>query len=264
MVVSVLGSSSGGNATLVATPSTQILIDAGRGPRQVLKAMDSIGYDARELDAVLLSHEHGDHAGNAISIARQAGLCPIFATRWTQEAEWAATVKKPDFMETLQIGHELQVGDITITPFTIPHDAADPVGFRVSHQGVNAAVLLDCGTMTPLINQYLMDCAVVVIDSNYDEELLENGPYDQRVKDRVSSSLGHLSNRQVAEWITGLWDGQSHHIILGHLSRDHGNKPGNNTPVLARTAALKACDARGIRPNVITADANEPTTPLNL
>lgn len=258
MVVSVLGSSSGGNATLVATPSTQILIDAGRGPRQVLKAMDSIGYDARELDAVLLSHEHGDHAGNAISIARQAGLCPIFATRWTQEAEWAATVKKPDSMETLQIGQELQVGDIAITPFTIPHDAADPVGFRVSHQGVNAAVLLDCGYMTPLINQHLTDCAVVVIDSNYDESLLQFCERPEFVKERIGSTLGHMSNCQVADWLINSWDGQSHHLILAHLSRD------NNTPVLAKESARQAAEMRGLTPNIIAASRDEPTIPLNL
>jgi phosphoribosyl 1,2-cyclic phosphodiesterase len=131
-------------------------------------------------------------------------------------------------------GESFSIGDIHISPFTIPHDAADPVGFVFSAEGVRLAVATDLGYMPPNVQSQLRKCDLILLESNHDLEMLRDGPYPWSVKQRVLSRVGHLSNDATAQFLEQIYDGHATHLILGHLSES------NNLPELARMAAARA------------------------
>ena len=140
-------------------------------------------------------------------------------------------------VETIQAGNRYQIGDLTIEPFTIPHDAADPVGFRVTSAGVRIAVVTDLGYIPENVKDYLRGCHCLIIESNHDLEMLRNGPYPWYVKQRVMSRDGHLSNLALGEFLTNDFDGQARVLVLAHLSEQ------NNHPEIARLAAASALES---------------------
>jgi len=197
--VSVLASGSRGNSTLVESSSARILVDAGISCRETFKRLKSIGRDPREISAVLITHEHSDHISGLATLAKKLKV-PIFMTGATHQA-WARTVKdasgEPPQVAKLEVfspGRSFQVADITVMPFTIPHDAADPVGFTFRAEGAKVAVVTDLGYMPASVCDHLRKCDVLIVESNHDLEMLRGGSYPWSVKQRVMSRVGHLSN----------------------------------------------------------------------
>jgi phosphoribosyl 1,2-cyclic phosphodiesterase len=237
--VAVLGSGSSGNCTFVATERVKVLIDAGLSKRETVRRLASIGESLESIQAILVTHEHSDHIAN---LARLAALqrIPVYISSLTQ----AALPPQTEFpaVETIQAGNRYQIADLVIEPFTIPHDAVDPVAFRLSSGGVRIAVVTDLGYIPENVKDYLRGCHCLIMESNHDLEMLRNGPYPWYVKQRVMSRDGHLSNLALGEFLTGDFDGQAKVLVLAHLSQQ------NNHPEIARLAAATALEQKAQKP----------------
>lgn len=241
--VSVLASGSRGNCALISSASTRILLDAGISCRETFKRLKAGGSDPHTLSAILITHEHADHVYGLATMAKKLGI-PIFMTGATHQA-WARSIRdstgeRPAVsqLELFSSGRGFQIGDIAVLPFTIPHDAADPVGFTFRAEGVKIGVATDLGYIPASVRNHLQGCDLLVLEANHDVEMLRVGPYPWMVKQRVMSRVGHLSNDALAEFFSGDYDGCASYVVLAHLSEQ------NNLPELAREAAEKALGAR--------------------
>jgi phosphoribosyl 1,2-cyclic phosphodiesterase len=245
--VTVLASGSQGNCTVVCSSRTRILVDAGLSCRETLKRMRLAGEDPAALTAILISHEHDDHIDGLRVLARKLHV-PVYITQPThrmwyravRQAAKAADDPPADLerKELFEAGRSFHIGDIGVTPFTIPHDAADPVGFAFMVEGVKVGLVTDLGYMPASVRHELRRCDILMIESNHDIEMLRGGPYPWVVKQRVMSRVGHLSNDSLAEFFVNDYDGAAAVVILAHLSEQ------NNHPEIARTAAERALAAR--------------------
>ena len=241
--VSVLASGSRGNSTVVQSSSTRILVDAGLSCRETCKRMKATGDDPHSLSAIVITHEHSDHVHGLALLARKLAI-PVYMTGATHHV-WAravrdATGEKPELpkLEFFSPGHKFQVGDFNITPFTIPHDAVDPVGFTFRAEGIRIGVATDLGYMPASVCDHLRGCDALLLESNHDLEMLRVGPYPWAVKQRVMSRVGHLSNTALAQFLAGEYDGRATYIVLAHLSEQ------NNHPEVARREAENALSER--------------------
>jgi len=252
MKISVLGSGSTGNAVLLVANGTRVLVDAGLSAREIVRRMALLGETPASLDGILLTHEHGDHAGGLRVLIKELE-CPVYISAKTREAYVGENRqvgmgndelrRRADALRdrTVEIdsGRDFQIGKIEFHPFTVPHDAADNFGFTATHNGVKVATVLDFGHVTTLITERLRGCAAIVIESNHSRDMLktvENYPWE--LKQRILSRLGHLSNEDVAEWLLDGFDGQARHIVLAHLSQRANN------PYLAKITAETALRER--------------------
>jgi phosphoribosyl 1,2-cyclic phosphodiesterase len=263
--VSVLASGSRGNSTIVSSARTKILVDAGISCRETVKRMRALGDDPRTLSAVLITHEHSDHIYGLAVLARKFQV-PVFMTGATHQA-WARSLRddagelpKLARLEVFSAGRSFDIGDIAVTPFTIPHDAADPVGLTFRAEGIKVAVATDLGYMPPNVCDRLRGCDVLVIESNHDLEMLRGGPYPWSVKQRVGSPTGHLSNDKLAKFLCTDYDGHASYIVLAHLSEL------NNHPELALGTAEKALGRRQtlLHNRLILARQAEPMEAIQL
>jgi phosphoribosyl 1,2-cyclic phosphodiesterase len=334
MRMTVLASGSKGNSTVVATGRTRILVDAGLSCREILKRMHQACEDPRQLDAILITHEHQDHVQGVAVLARKLGV-PVYFTemthrawvRWmhprkrmtyadwlrqrkepisvgteaqspedevrdtkiAQDAGATSDPQKPRLAETMpgatasedlceegesanrdpaslpsvayfEAGKRFVVGDIYVEPFTIPHDAADPVGFVFEGEGVRIGFATDLGYMPANARQVLRRCDMLLLESNHDTEMLRDGPYPWSVKQRVMSRVGHLSNEAAADFLERNYDGQATYVILAHLSES------NNLPALARVSAERALrDRMSLLANkLLLADQHQPLPAIAL
>lgn len=230
-----MGSGSGGNSTLVDTGKTRLLVDAGFGMRSLRRRLRDAGLSLNRLDAVLISHGHRDHVCAAAAIAKHFN-CPVFASQGTRRE--AADLQSFDRVETFEPLAPFQIGDLRCLPFPVSHDAGQPVGFRLSWEGIHGTVLTDIGELTEAAAVHLGRCDWMVVESNHDEEMVKLGPYPWHLKKRILGSGGHLSNQALAVFLSGEFDGQARHIFLAHLSRN------NNHPELAVESATCALSRR--------------------
>lgn len=332
--VTVLGSGSKGNCTVVTTSRTRIAIDAGFSCREIVKRMRLRCEEPEKLDAILITHEHQDHVQGLSVLARRWDV-PVYATeathaawkRWitprvtmsftawmeqrrqqaaSSDAEESTSTDKNDAMpskscaggeatvaaiaaseeagavtvppapvtfpvhdaspvhdalrnsdpelfepdprsedpaylpcvEHFRAGIPFEVGDIHVTPYTIPHDAADPVGFVLQAEGVRIAIATDLGYIPPNVRRHLERSDLLMIESNHDLEMLRDGPYPWAVKQRVLSRVGHLSNDAVSSYLAEEYDGGARFVILAHISES------NNLPELARLSAERGLNGR--------------------
>jgi len=250
MKLSVLGSGSTGNAVLLVANGTRVLVDAGLSSREISRRMNVLGEDPNRLNGILITHEHGDHAGGLRVLMRDLD-CPVYISPKTRDAyicerrnltndeprRRAAALR--DRTIVIDSGRDFQIGEIDFHPFTVPHDAVDNFGFTATHDGVKVATILDFGHITTLITQQLRGCAAIVIESNHSRDMLKTVEvYPWELKQRILSRLGHLSNEDVAEWISEGFDGQARHIVLAHLSQRANN------PYLAKITADTALHDR--------------------
>jgi phosphoribosyl 1,2-cyclic phosphodiesterase len=261
--ISVLASGSRGNSTIVQSSSTRILVDAGISCRETFKRMKAAGDDPHSLSAIVITHEHIDHVSGLLVLARKLKI-PVFMTGATHQA-WSRSMRdaageRPQLarLEFFCSGHSFYIGDIGVTPFTIPHDAVDPVGFTFRAEGIKIAIATDLGRLLANVKDNLRACDVLVIESNHDLEMLRNGPYPWSVKQRVGSPTGHLSNEKLAEFFATGYDGNASYIVLAHLSEQ------NNHPERALREAEKALsDRRTLLYNrVMLAGQTEPMQPI--
>jgi phosphoribosyl 1,2-cyclic phosphodiesterase len=343
MRMTVLASGSKGNATVVASERTRVLVDAGLSCRELMKRMAIANEDPAALDAILITHEHTDHVAGLSVLARKLRI-PVYFTEpthraWVRQmtprttmtyAKWlehvqkekearaalaaqqavesesdttepgapsitassswigdsatdldlaaaadpdpevedspvAATKRDPTFLpavEYFQPGTNFTIGDLTIAPFTTPHDAADPCGFvfQSAAESIRMAIATDLGYLPPNVKSALKRIDVLLLESNHDLEMLKDGPYPWAVKQRVLSRVGHLSNLATAEFLARDYDGAAAYIVLGHLSE------ANNAPELALFSAEEALHDRGslIGNRVLLAQQAAPLTPICL
>lgn len=254
MKVTVLGSGSTGNAVLISTEKTRVLVDAGMSAKQLLERIAAVGEDSAKLDGVLITHEHSDHAGG-LRVLLKSVNCPVFISEATEDSYYGTrkgiqngeseATKRRDVLknrtETIESSKEFRIGDIDFEPFSVPHDAADNFGFVAKKEGVRIATLMDFGHITTLIKEKLRGCDAIVVESNHSRDMLKTCPiYSWDLKQRILSRTGHLSNEDLSEWLTNDFDGAAREIVLAHLSQRA------NEPHLAR---LMAETALQMRPN---------------
>jgi phosphoribosyl 1,2-cyclic phosphodiesterase len=234
----VLASGSSGNAALLATESTRILVDAGLSMRELGRRMLAAGENLEDLDAILLTHEHSDHISGVPVLARRMKKpTPFFMTRLTGPAiDWEHSVP---VLEPFQAGANFRIGDIEVQSFSVPHDAIDPVGFCFQAQGVRIGVATDLGYIPASVKYHLNRCDLLLIEANHDLEMLKVGPYPWSVKQRVMSRVGHLSNTVTCDFLADELDSRAQHVILGHVSE------ANNHPEIVRAMAEEALERRG-------------------
>ncbi|MFM2123933.1 MAG: hypothetical protein RL328_384 [Acidobacteriota bacterium] len=243
--VSVLASSSSGNSTLVSTDRTRLLIDAGLSRKETFERLAAIGVAPESLDAILITHEHSDHVAGRPAIAKKLDI-PVYCSRLTApEIPWGEFSPK---LELFQAGASFVVGDIDIDSFTIPHDAADPVGFSFRTQGLKVSIATDLGYLPESVRQQIQGSDVLLLESNHDLEMLKVGPYPWSVKQRVMGRMGHLSNEVACSFIREMLDSRTSTLILGHLS-EH-----NNHPEIVRLMAQQSLEERSLAPTLVVAE----------
>ena len=263
--VSVIASGSRGNCALVASSTTRILVDAGLSCRETFKRLKGIDERTEEISAILITHEHSDHVAGLQRLATKLKV-PVFLTEGTHHAFNRAMRDEEGQLPELPksdhffAGRSFRVGDIEVSPFTIPHDAADPVGFTFRVEGLKIGFATDLGYMPVSVRNHLRGCHVLVMESNHDLEMLRSGPYPWSVKQRVMSRVGHLSNDSLAEFFSNDYDGVAEYVVLAHLSEQ------NNHPEVARASAEQALRGRqGLWSNrVLLAGQNEAMAPIRL
>jgi phosphoribosyl 1,2-cyclic phosphodiesterase len=234
-----LASGSRGNCTVLSSSTASILVDAGLSCRETLKRMKAAGEDPEKLKAIVISHEHADHVGGLPVLARKLQL-PVYITEATYHS-WRKVTKdaegkpaKLERREHFHAGRSFSIADITVSSFTTSHDAADSCGFTFMADGVKVGIVTDLGCITPNVIHSLQRCDGLMIESNYDIEMLRIGPYPMMVKQRIKSRDGHLSNCDLAKFFEKDYDGSAAFIVLAHLSEQ------NNHPELARETASRA------------------------
>lgn len=250
MKFSVLGSGSTGNSVVICTDKTKVLVDVGLSAKETLRRLALVRVDYAELDAILVTHEHGDHAGG-LRVLLNTVNCPVFISGATQNAylrEKANKLnnepqKRQDAMKNrvveIESSRDFRIGDIDFEPFSVPHDAADNFGFVAKSAGVKVATVLDFGCFTTLIKDKLRHCDGIVIESNHDRDMLKTCPlYNWDLKQRILSNTGHISNEDLAVWLENEFDGSAKNIVLAHLSQRA------NEPHLARLTAQTALQMR--------------------
>lgn len=235
-----LFSGSSGNAILISSGRTKILVDAGVSCKRIELALKSIGEDVTELKGILITHEHSDHIAGVDVLSRKHGI-PVYAT----EPTWISMSGKHSINSRLErtiSKSEFYIDDLLVEPFDIPHDAADPVGYCVSSGTRKAAVATDLGYFPKTVEYKLQSCNLVVLESNHDVQMLVTGRYPYVLKQRIRSRHGHLSNDDAAEAAVKLACAGVTSILLGHLSKE------NNSEQLAfRTVTDKLLEG-GITP----------------
>ncbi len=248
----MLASGSSGNAALLATDRTRILVDAGLSMRELGKRLASIGEDLEKIDAILITHEHSDHVSGLPVLARSKKIkAAIYMTRLTAPAiEWGENTPR---LEAFQAGAKLRIGDIDIQSFGIPHDAIDPVGYRFEAQGVRVGLVTDLGYVPESIKFHLRRTDLLLLEANHDLDMLKVGPYPWSVKQRVMSRVGHLSNHMMAEFLTDDLDSCTNNLVLGHLSEQ------NNHPAIVQMFASQALEKRGLGTRLSIATQNTPS-----
>ena len=250
MKLTVLGSGSTGNAVLIVAGNTRVLVDAGLSAKEIARRLAMVGEDAQRLDAVLVTHEHGDHAGG-LRVLLGLVDCPVYISAQTLDAyvgeRFNVNPEEPrrrakalrDRVEQIESSKDFRIGEIDFHPFTIPHDAVDNFGFTATHHGVKIATVMDFGHITTLVTERLLGCAAIVIESNHSRDMLkacDDYPWD--LKQRILSRLGHLSNEDLADWIRHGFDGCAKYLVLAHLSQRANN------PYLAKINAEVALQER--------------------
>jgi phosphoribosyl 1,2-cyclic phosphodiesterase len=241
-----LGSGSSGNALLVQAGTTAVLVDAGFPSRILIARLRRAGIGRGALSAILLTHEHADHANGARELAHQWGI-PLLADARTIDAVAAqrprttgAVLPPPERLE-LPAGRATRLGGLDIRSFPISHDAVAPCGYVLSTGAWCVAVLTDCGMISEAMIEALRPAHLLVIEANHDVQMLHRGPYPWYLKQRILSPTGHLSNEQTSEGLARILDDGPRWVWLAHLSRT------NNRPELARTHVRERLRAQGLK-----------------
>lgn len=218
-----LGSGSKGNGTLVEAGGVRVLVDCGFGLKDTQARLARLGLEAGQLDAILVTHEHSDHAGGVARLARRFNL-PVYGTHGT-----VRRMKNPENLTIRSFDAEacFEIGSVRVTAFSVPHDAVQPCQFRFDWGGRSLGVLSDLGHVTPHVTDALRGLDALMLEFNHDPQMLRDGPYPPALRARVAGDWGHLSNAQAAALLGQLPHQRLQHLWLTHLSET------NNTPAHA-------------------------------
>ena len=233
-----LGSGSRGNATLIEKKSTRILIDCGFGVKDTRGRLERLGLSLDDLDGVLVTHEHGDHIGGVGRVARACGV-PVYCSHGTYLTGRLGEV--PD-LRLISSHKKFAIGDLEIEPVPVPHDAKEPIQYVVGDGDTRLGVLTDLGSITPHIRQCYARCEGLILETNHDPQMLQQGPYPPKLKRRVGGAYGHLSNGQAQALLQELQHDKLQHVIAAHISDK------NNTDYLAKESLSRVlgCSAEDV------------------
>jgi phosphoribosyl 1,2-cyclic phosphodiesterase len=227
-----LGSGSSGNALVVEAGATRVLLDCGFSLADTERRLARLGLTACELDAIIVTHEHDDHAAGVVRLARSRDL-PVYLTYGTLAALGRGRTGLTE-INVIDAHTPFAIDDIEVRPFPVPHDAREPAQFVFGDGAVSLGVLTDTGSPTPHILSMLSGLQALVVECNHDLGLLENGSYPEPVKRRIAGRFGHLDNETAASIVAGLDCSRLRHLVAAHLSRQ------NNAPELAQAAIARA------------------------
>ncbi len=223
-----LYSGSSGNSIFIGSDNAKLLIDAGLPGKKITEALDTIGQNPKELDGIFITHEHTDHIKGVGVLSRKYDT-PIYAPHntWVAMKDSLGKIAEHN-IKIMDRRSTVTIKDIDVKSFIIPHDAVSPVGYTINYNGKLASVATDFGTFTREIYDNVKDSEIILIESNYNPQMLDMGPYPYNLKQRIKGVEGHLSNEECGKAIVEiLKNGLGKNIILGHLSNT------NNTPELA-------------------------------
>ncbi len=224
MIVSLISGSSG-NATLITQNNTLILLDCGASGKKISQAIESLGFSCADLSAILLTHEHIDHTQGAGILSRRYDL-PIYATKETFEGIKLGPIREEN-INFITPDVPFEIGEILAHPFSISHDAKNPVGYSFDLDIGKFSSLTDTGVITEDIYSSIRDSKFLILESNHDTEMLKFGNYPYPLKQRILSRTGHLSNMTASKLAVKMMENGTECIMLGHLSNE------NNTPEIA-------------------------------
>lgn len=216
-----LNSGSNGNCFYIGNDCDAVLIDAGLSCRETEKRMKQLGLTLKKVKGIFITHEHIDHVKGVEVIAMKHSI-PVYMNRSTRNNCRLPIPEKQTVF--IQNNETIEIGDLTITAFSKYHDAIDPVSFVVSSAGVNIGVFTDIGAVCDNVKKHFSLCQVAFLEANYEDHLLENGPYPYRLKERIRGDHGHLSNDQAYELFISHGSETLSHLLLAHLSQEN-NKP---------------------------------------
>jgi phosphoribosyl 1,2-cyclic phosphodiesterase len=229
-----LGSGSSGNCLVVEqaslTSTTRLLLDCGFGVNELLKRLQRFDLEPTQINGILVTHEHDDHAKGAFKFAAKYNI-PVWLSHGSLKMCERYIPENVELSINIIDSHtSFQIQDVAVTPYPVPHDAREPTQFTFTDGKHKLGVLTDAGASTPHIEQVLSGCDALVLECNHDLSMLENGPYAWPLKKRVGSRLGHLDNQTAATLLAKLDNSKLKHIIAAHLSAK------NNTQNLAKQA----------------------------
>ena len=238
-----LGSGSSGNCYMLFTATDGLLIDTGVGLRTLKKQLRDYGLSLSMVHHVLITHDHADHIKSVGSFSHDFHV-PVYTTHEVHvgiERNYCVQRKlEPDMARFVEKGISIDLGDFHVTPFGVPHDSSDNVGYRIECEGVVFCIMTDAGMVTEEMKQQIREANYLVIEANHDEEMVLNGPYPKYLKDRILSDNGHLSNKSCATALAENMTPSLKKVWLCHLSEE------NNHPELARKTVESVLRSYGI------------------
>ena len=222
-----LYSGSSGNSSFIETENTKILVDAGVSSKKIESALENLNVNPSELDGILITHEHSDHVQGLGTFAKKFNV-PVFVNSKTLDAMPIQKDKIPEKnIKSFKINEKFEIGDLQVNPFSIPHDAVNPCGFNIYKDDKKISIATDMGHISEKTIKQLEDSIFILLESNYDPEILKFSKYPYPLKNRIAGPNGHLSNEMAGKAINHLLKSGLKQAVLGHLSKE------NNFPELA-------------------------------
>lgn len=258
MRVTVLGSGSDGNATLVEADGARILVDAGFSGRDIERRLETVAVDPASLNGIIITHDHSDHTRGMGVLARRFGI-PLHLTPRTRDA-CQKLLSGTEVLHLYSSAESFRIGPFEVEPFLTVHDAVDPVAVTLRAAGSNLklGIATDLGRPTATVRHALAGCDILILEANHDETMLWNSDYPWSVKQRIASSHGHLSNRAAADLVRELFHPGIGTVILAHLSA------ACNVPDLAAQVVGQALDDLGFGGQLLVARQETPLEPIDV
>lgn len=240
-----LGSGSSGNCYFLQTANDALLIDSGVGIRTIKKYLREYNLKLDDVKRILITHDHADHI-RSVGVLSQEHNLPVYAIREVHagiQRNYCVTKKVPaENAKMIERGVCIKLGDFSVTPFAVPHDSSGNVGYRLEVEGITFCLMTDVGHITEEMKQYIGEANYLVLEANYDKEMLATGPYPVHLKERIRGGNGHLSNLECAEAIANYATQKLKHVWLCHLSEE------NNHPILALKTVEQTLRSYGLIP----------------
>lgn len=239
MRICILGSGSSGNATLLVAGGTRVLIDCGLSARETVRRIRHVGEDPARLDAVIITHEHSDHAGGMVALSKMLAVPVYISSVALTACNLGEKIKFIRRGAAVNSAEDFEIGQFRFHPFAVPHDAADPMAFTVAANGIKLGIAVDLGHINQLAAESFRGADMLIIEANHEVDMLRACTfYPWALKQRIMSRHGHTSNDEMARFLKEDFDGKAEHIVLAHLSQN------TNHPDIARLAAIQALQER--------------------